>query len=50
MSEKYKLHYFAFFARGEAIRCMLAHAKADWEDVAFEFGQWPALKGSMPNG
>ena len=28
-----KLHYFDVGARGESIRMMLTHAKADWEDV-----------------
>ena len=47
---EYKIHYFAFYARAEPLRIMLAHANADWEDNSFGFDQWPALKSTMPGG
>ena len=54
----YKLHYFAGYGRGEAIRMLLAHAKAELEEVHYtfetiadakasgnlEFGQLPVLE------
>lgn len=53
-----KLHYFAGYGRGEAIRMLLAHAKVEFENVTYtfetlaeikasgnlEFGQLPALE------
>jgi glutathione S-transferase len=47
---KYTLHYFGVYARGEPIRMLLTHAKADWEDNQFSMEQWPGLKASMPDG
>ena len=46
----YTLHYFGIGARSEAIRQILSHAKADWEDHRVEKEDWPKLKPSMPNG
>lgn len=53
-----KLYYFDIYARAEAIRMLLNHAKVEFEDVRlakedfaklkeegkFEFGQVPALE------
>jgi hypothetical protein len=44
----FKLTYFKFYARGEAIRMLLAHAGAVWEDKLIEFSEWPALKPTVP--
>ena len=57
-----KLYYFDVYAKGEAIRILLNHAKVPFEDIRmdgkdfklfkekgyFEFGQVPVLE--MPNG
>ena len=54
----YKLHYFAGYGRGEAIRMLLSHAKVELENVDYtfetvaeakasgnlEFGQLPVLE------
>ena len=54
----YKLHYFAGYGRGEAIRMLFAHAKVELENVNYtfetvaeakasgnlEFGQLPVLE------
>jgi hypothetical protein len=44
----FKLTYFKFYARGEAIRMLLAHAGAVWEDKLIESSEWPALKPNVP--
>ena len=49
---QYKVYYFeVYHGRASAIKCQLAHAKADWEDVGVSKAQWPVLKprfGSLP--
>ena len=47
---KFTLHYFGLYARGEPIRMILDHAKADWEDHRIGFEEWPSLKPTMPGG
>ena len=44
----YTLHYFDIYARAEPLRCLLAHAGADWKDNRFGFDAWGALKPTMP--
>ena len=53
-----RVHYFAGYGKGEAIRMLLAHAKVEFEDVTYtfetvadvkasgnlEFGQLPAVE------
>ena len=39
-----KLYYFPLYARGEAIRIMLSHAKQPFEDIRVSFQDWPKLK------
>jgi glutathione S-transferase len=41
-----KVHYFAGYGRGEAIRMLLAFAKVDFEDVTYTFQSLPELKAS----
>ena len=31
-----KVHYFDGYGKAEAIRMLLAHAKADWENVNYD--------------
>ena len=51
MSNVYKVHYFVnFYARGEAVRMLLAHAKIPYEDCRVKDADWPALKPTMPGG
>ena len=49
---EYKVYYFeSMHGRASAIKCQLAHAGADWEDVGVSKAQWPVLKprfGQMP--
>ena len=47
---EYKLYYFGVYARAEAMRMLLSHANADWENVMVGMEEWPALKPSMPGG
>ena len=46
----YTLHYFDLYARGEAIRLLLAHSGAKWEDHRIQFNDWPAIKPTMVGG
>lgn len=46
----YKFYYFPLTIRGEPIRMMLTHAKAEWRDIVVSFEKWPTMKASMPNG
>ncbi|CDW71686.1 glutathione s-transferase [Stylonychia lemnae] len=41
-----KVHYFEGYGKAEAIRMLLAHAKADWESVNYDDEQFKALKES----
>jgi len=52
MPTKYKVTYFKFYVRGEAIRQLLYLAEADFEDVTLEWdsAEWKALKPTLPNG
>lgn len=40
------LHYFGIYGRGEVIRVLFIHHKADFEDHLVSFEEWPALKTS----
>ena len=42
----YKVHYFAGYGRAEQIRMLLAHAKADFEDVYVPFDKLAEVKAS----
>lgn len=45
---EYKVYYFGtYHGRASAIKCQLAHAGADWEDVAVSQVEWPVLKPRM---
>ena len=46
------LIYFVFYGRGEAIRFLLTHAKADWKDEVLDFPTFGARKaaGEFING
>ena len=46
---EYKLYYFPINGRAHAIRALLTHAGADWQNEIVEFAAWPALKPTMPN-
>ena len=45
-----KFSYFGVYARGEAIRMTLAHAKAPYEDDRINFEQWPSRKSTFLTG
>ena len=46
-----KFHYFdGFYAKGDAIRMILAKGKVAWEDNRIAYADWPNHKASMPNG
>ena len=42
----YKLHYFAGYGRGEALRMLLAHAKVELENVNYTIESLPDAKNS----
>jgi len=53
MATKYKLTYFNFYFRGEAIRQLLYLGGADFEEVTVDFtdmDKWNKLKSQMPFG
>ena len=39
-----KLHYFNAKGRAEAIRWILEYAGVKYEDIRYEWEQWPAAK------
>jgi len=45
---EYRLHYFPVHGRGDPLRLMLAHAKADWEDCIMQ--DWANQKPNFPGG
>ena len=48
---EYKVYYFPFHVRADAIRAILATAGADWEDKPVPFPEWGAMKetSGFPN-
>ncbi len=48
----FKLTYFPFYGRAEAIRMLFVHAKADWIDEIIPVPEFAARKaaGEFPNG
>jgi len=42
----YKLHYFDFRARAEAIRFLLSYGGVNYDDIRFEEDVWPKIKPS----
>lgn len=40
----YKIHYFNFRGRGEAIRFLLSYGGIEFEDIRFEEDEWPKIK------
>ena len=46
----YKVQYFNLYGRAEPIRMLLTHAKVEFEDVRYEFADWPAIKGNFEFG
>ena len=47
MSGALKLYYFNLRARAELIRFIFAAAARPWNDVRFEYSQWPEYKPKM---
>jgi glutathione S-transferase len=47
---EYTYYYFNMMARGEPTRMMLKHAQVPFEDVRYEFSEWPAKKATFPGG
>merc|ERR1712126_258485 len=45
-----KLHYFNAKGRAEAIRWILEYAGVKYEDIRYEWEQWPAAKKEMLTG
>ena len=45
----YKLYYFDLYLRAEPIRMLLSHADVNYEDITFNFDEWPKYKPDMPN-
>ncbi|XP_049856599.1 glutathione S-transferase-like [Schistocerca gregaria] len=50
MAPKCKLSYFALMGLSEPIRFLLSYGKMDFEDIRYEFEQWPPVKTSTPYG
>ncbi|XP_002730920.1 hematopoietic prostaglandin D synthase-like [Saccoglossus kowalevskii] len=46
----YKLHYFNLQGRGEIIRLVFAAAGVEYEEIQYEFKDWPTVKGNFPFG
>ncbi|CAF2492394.1 unnamed protein product [Rotaria sp. Silwood2] len=46
-SSDLKLYYFNLQARGELTRLILAVAGQKYEDIRFDFNQWPEFKSKM---
>lgn len=44
-----KLYYFDLYGRGEAIRLLLNHAKAEWTEDRITFEEWPEIKTNNKN-
>lgn len=42
----YKVIYFDFRARAEAVRFLLSYGGVEFEDVRFEEEEWPKIKPS----
>ena len=45
----YKVHYFDFRARAEAIRFLLSYGGVNFDDIRFEEDVWPKIKPSKLN-
>ncbi|KAI6190774.1 Glutathione S-transferase-1 [Aphelenchoides bicaudatus] len=46
---KYKLHYFNFRFRAEAVRLMFNYKRVKFEDFKIDPKDWPSLKNNYPN-
>ena len=46
----YKLYYFNGRGRAEVCRLIFAAAGQKFEDIRYEFGEWPSHKAEMPLG
>jgi glutathione S-transferase len=46
----YKLYYFNGRGRAEVCRLIFAAAGQKFEDIRYEFGEWPSHKGETPLG
>eukprot|EP00047_Mylnosiga_fluctuans_P024486 m.161850 g.161850 ORF g.161850 m.161850 type:complete len:208 (+) comp9870_c0_seq1:206-829(+) len=50
MSKPFKLIYFNFPGRAEAIRLAFAYGGIPFEDVRVERAEWPTVKATVPGG
>ncbi|KAF5279373.1 hypothetical protein FQA39_LY05483 [Lamprigera yunnana] len=50
MAPAYKLTYFPIRGIAEPLRFLLSYGGIEFEDVRFEFEEWPQLKNKMPFG
>lgn len=41
-----KLHYFNITGLGEPIRWILKYGNVEFEDIRYEFAEWPEVKKS----
>ena len=49
-NQDFTFYYFELYVRGDAIRAMLNHAGAKYEDKYVTFDEWKNLKPNAPNG
>ncbi|XP_050509813.1 glutathione S-transferase-like isoform X3 [Diabrotica virgifera virgifera] len=50
MAHTYKLTYFDFPGKGEAIRMILSYGEIPFEDKRIQMGDWPKIKPTTPLG
>ncbi|KAF5279374.1 hypothetical protein FQA39_LY05484 [Lamprigera yunnana] len=50
MAPTYKVSYFPLKALGEPIRFLFSYGGIEFEDIRYEFEEWPQLKNKMPFG
>jgi hypothetical protein len=47
---QYKLYYFNIKARAEIARWLFAYAGQKYQDIRYEFSEWPQHKTESPFG